>query len=42
MFKCKEEAVLTVEQTDKNHDHNHNQNVDNLLSKSQAAQCQQK
>ena len=38
MFKCKEEAVLTVKQTDKNHD----QNVDNLLSKSWAVQHQQK
>ena len=35
MFKCKEKAVLTVKQTDKNHaddhDHDHDcdQNVDN-------------
>ena len=42
MFKYKEEAVLTVEQTE-NHadDQNHNQNDDNLLSKSQAAWHQQ-
>jgi predicted metal-binding protein len=39
VFKCKKEAVSIVEQTADN-DHNH-KNVDNLLSKSQAAQHQQ-
>ena len=39
MFKHKEEAVSTIEQTaDSDHDH---KNVDNLLSASQAAWCQQ-
>ena len=38
VFKCKKETVSTVKQTDKNHD----QNVDNLLSKRWAVQHQQK
>ena len=42
MFKHKEKAVLTIKQTE-NHadDQDFNQNDDNLLSKSQAAQHQQ-
>ena len=40
VFKCKKEAVSTVEQTE-DHADDHDQNIDNLLSKSWAAQCQQ-
>ena len=37
VFKCKEKAVLIVKQTaDKDHTDDQNQNIDNLLSKSQA------